>query len=114
MVGPAIYSPACMKQKVVEGTFNRECREIMDQNSLWAHIEFMNSLDSGQMKERYLRSHAVVSASNIENESNVVSEAKILGVPVVASFVGGLPNRIKHGYDGFCISLICHKCLHII
>lgn len=86
----------------------------MDQNSLWAHIEFMNSLDSGQMKERYLRSHAVVSASNIENESNVVSEAKILGVPVVASFVGGLPNRIKHGYDGFCISLICHKCLHII
>lgn len=74
-----------MKQKVVEGTFNRECREIMDQNSLWAHIEFMNSLDSGQMKERYLRSHAVVSASNIENESNVVSEAKILGVPVVAS-----------------------------
>ena len=101
VVGPAIYSPACMKQKVVEGTFNRECREIMDQNSLWAHIEFMNSLDSGQMKERYLRSHAVVSASNIENESNVVSEAKILGVPVVASFVGGLPNRIKHGYDGF-------------
>ncbi len=63
VVGPAIYSPACMKQKVVEGTFNRECREIMDQNSLWAHIEFMNSLDSGQMKERYLRSHAVVSAS---------------------------------------------------
>lgn len=66
------------------------------------------------MKERYLKSHAVISASNIENESNVVSEAKILGVPVVASFVGGLPNRINTDMMAFCISLIYQKCWHII
>lgn len=101
IVGTAIYKPSNMKQRFVEGTYNRECREIMDKNDLWKHIEFLQSLNSKQMKERYLKSHAVISASNIENESNVVSEAKILGVPVVASFVGGLPNRIKHGYDGF-------------
>lgn len=101
VVGPTILRPVNLKQRFVESTYNRECRELIEKNHLWEHIEFMHQLNAEQMKERYLKSHVVVSASNIENESNVVSEAKILGVPVVASFVGGLANRIKHGYDGF-------------
>ena len=37
----------------------------------------------------------------IENESNSLSEAKIMGVPSVASYVGGVTDRIEHGKDGF-------------
>lgn len=114
IVGTAIYKPSNMKQRFVEGTYNRECREIMDKNDLWKHIEFLQSLNSKQMKERYLKSHAVISASNIENESNVVSEAKILGVPVVLRLWEGCQIVLNTDMMAFCISLIYQKCWHII
>lgn len=74
-------------------------REICERH-LEDNILFLGSLSATQMKERYLKSNVVVSASTIENESNTVSEAKILGVPVVASYVGGVTDRIDHMVDG--------------
>jgi len=58
-------------------------------------------LDEAEMVNRYLQSHVFVSASTVENESNSLSEAKALGVPVVASYVGGVIDRIEHGSTGF-------------
>lgn len=100
VIGNSIHYPKTFKQRIVESSYNRLLREYVEDNGLKDHITFVGTLSPEQMKEQYLRSHCVVSASVIENESNVVSEAKILGVPVVSSFVGGLPNRITHGVDG--------------
>ena len=88
-------------QRFTEGSYNKLIRETVEKLGLANHITALSTLDSKQMEQLYLQTHVVVSASVIENESNVVSEAKLLGVPVVASFVGGLPNRITHGYDGY-------------
>lgn len=41
------------------------------------------------MIESYKRAHAYVSASSMENESNSLSEAKMLGMPVISSYAGG-------------------------
>ena len=65
------------------------------------NIEFLGSLSEKQICNRFLNTHVYVSSSSIENESNSLSEAKILGVPCVASYVGGVTNRIDHGVDGF-------------
>ena len=65
------------------------------------HVRFVGVLDQAQMVRRYLRSHVFVSASTVENESNSLSEAKLLGVPVVASYVGGVVDRVQHGTTGF-------------
>ena len=62
---------------------------------------FAGILDEKQISERYLRSNVFVSPSIVENESNSLSEAKIMGVPSVASYVGGVTDRIEHGKDGF-------------
>ncbi len=53
------------------------------------------------MAEQYLKAHVHVVASFIENSSNSLGEAMILGVPCVASDVGGTKNMIKHGEEGF-------------
>jgi glycosyltransferase involved in cell wall biosynthesis len=53
------------------------------------------------MCKRFLKTHVFVSPSTIENESNSLSEAKILGTPCVASYVGGVTDRLEHGIDGF-------------
>lgn len=75
-------------------------REIK-QNDLTEHIKFMGLLDCEQMKTEYLNANVFVLPSVIENESNTLSEAKMLGVPCVASYVGGALNRIEHGVDGY-------------
>lgn len=65
------------------------------------HVQFLGALNEQAMRDRYLKTHAFVSCSSVENSSNSVSEAKILGLPVVASYVGGIPDLVEHGETGF-------------
>jgi glycosyltransferase involved in cell wall biosynthesis len=52
------------------------------------------------MVEQYLRARIFVSPSIIENSSNSVCEAQLLGTPVIASNVGGMMNLIEHRRTG--------------
>lgn len=63
-------------------------------------IFFVGEINAKEMAERYLKAHVFVSPSVIENSPNSVSEAKILGVPCISSYVGGVPARVTHGKDG--------------
>lgn len=64
-------------------------------------IEFSGPLNEIQMRDMYLRSHVFVSSSNIENSPNSLGEAMILGMPCISSFVGGVPDMLEHGKEGF-------------
>ncbi|NUL48315.1 glycosyltransferase [Cellulosimicrobium funkei] len=64
-------------------------------------VEFIGYKSENEMREEFLRANLFVSASVIENESNSLSEAMALGVPSVASYVGGVPDRIEHGKTGY-------------
>lgn len=64
-------------------------------------IHFVGKQNAEGMKKQYLRANAYVSASIIENESNSLSEAMLMGTPSVASYVGGVVCRIDDGVDGF-------------
>jgi glycosyltransferase involved in cell wall biosynthesis len=60
------------------------------------NIEFVGNLSENEMATRMIKSHCAVSASTIENESNFISEAMLMGVPVISSFVGGVTSRLEH------------------
>ena len=68
---------------------------------LFDNIEFTGLLNQDEIAKRYLKSNVFVLSSYTENESNSLSEAKILGVPSVCSYVGGVTQRVHHGEDGF-------------
>lgn len=101
VIGPDLFYPCSLKGCFVESSYNRYIRKMIFENCLENHITFLGTLTASQMYKTYMKAHVFVSASQIENESNTISEAKILGVPCVSSFVGGLSNRITHGKDGF-------------
>ena len=47
------------------------------------------------MKQEYLRCNVFVCPSSIENSPNSLGEAQILGVPCIASYVGGIPDMMR-------------------
>lgn len=75
-------------------------RQLIKRNGLEGRVRFIGRQDRDEMCRRYLESNVFISASTTENESNSLGEAKLLGMPVIASFVGGVCNRIKHREDG--------------
>ena len=90
-----------IKEKLKLTAYGKYIKKLIKKYSLNDYVTFCGSLDEEQMCERYLRSHVFVSASSIENSSNSVCEAMILGMPVVSSDVGGVKNLLEHGKEGF-------------
>lgn len=96
--------------------YSRIIKALIHNLKLEGHVFFTGRLDAQQMKEQFLRSNVFVSPSTIENSSNSIAEAQLLGVPCVASCVGGIPDmipdrecgRIYRFEDVFCLSrLVC-------
>ncbi len=58
------------------------------------HLVFTGNLNEKMMCERFLKSNVFVSPSSIENSPNSLGEAQMLGVPCIASYVGGVANMI--------------------
>jgi glycosyltransferase involved in cell wall biosynthesis len=90
-----------IKDKLRISSYGKYLRGLIKKLGLKENVIFTGVLDEKTMCDRLLKSNVFVSPSTIENESNSLSEAKIMGVPCVASYVGGVTDRIEHGVDGF-------------
>ena len=58
------------------------------------------SLNASELSDAMCESSALVCAGYIDNSPNLVCEAQMLGLPVIASYVGGVPSLIEHGSTG--------------
>lgn len=63
-------------------------------------VEFTGYLDAGAMADELRRAHVFVISSYVENSPNSLAEAMLLGMPCVASFVGGIPSMVEDGRTG--------------
>ena len=80
--------------------FGKYIRSLMKINGLTDKIIFMGKLAEKEMCERYLASHVFACPSSIENSPNSLGEAQMLGVPCIASYVGGIPDMIEDNENG--------------
>ena len=81
-------------------TVARRMFRMVDQLGLSAQVEFLGQLDSTQIVDELKRARVFVLPSFIENGSNSLAEAQLVGTPVVSSFVGGLPESVAEGETG--------------
>ena len=92
-------------------------RKLIKNNHLKDHVIFTGSLDSDGMRKEYLLSNVFVCPSSIENSSNSLGEAQLLGVPVIASYVGGIPDMMQgdeaHLYRFEEIEMLAYKICEI-
>lgn len=81
--------------------YGKYIRDLIDRLQLRENVIFTGLLNSKEMCDRYLRSNVFVSASSIENSPNSLGEAMLLGLPCVASDVGGVADMLTHREEGF-------------
>lgn len=65
------------------------------------NFRFLGPLDASGMKAAMLSADVCICPSALENSSNSIGEAQLLGVPVIASRRGGTPSVVKDGKSGF-------------
>jgi len=99
--GKDIFTKKTIKDKFLFTYYAKFINNKIKKLKLQDHIIFTGPLDEHAMCERYLKSHVFICPSALENSPNSLGEAMILGVPSIASFVGGVPDLLAHKEEGY-------------
>lgn len=70
---------------------------------IFGEINFCGNLNAEQLMNELLKSHALLHPSLCDTSPNSICEAMILGMPVVATNVGGIPSLIEDRKTGFLV-----------
>lgn len=100
IAGSNIIRNQGFKEKLRQGTYAKILDKIINKYNLSDNISFTGILNEEKMVQEYLDANVFVCASSIENSSNSIGEAQILGVPCVCSYVGGTPSIVEDGQTG--------------
>ena len=91
-----------MTDRIRRTTYARFLMKRMKQLNIAVNrVHFTGPLNAEEMVEQYLSCHVFVLPSAIENSPNSLGEAMRLGVPCVASCVGGVQDMLRDRVDGF-------------
>lgn len=102
VAGADMFDSSTMIKRIKRSTYAKYLLNLVKKFKINKNcIKFVGYLNSEQMMHYYLKSNVFVLPSVIENSPNSLGEAMMLGVPSVASRVGGVPDMIENGTDGF-------------
>jgi L-malate glycosyltransferase len=100
VAGYSIINTTTFIDKVKINGYGSYIIKILNTLKLKKNILFTGLLSEEDMIKEYLNAHVFICPSIIENSPNSLGEAQILGVPIIASYVGGIPDMIIHEETG--------------
>lgn len=81
--------------------YTKYIEKILREYRLADHVVWLGHLPQEKLAAEYVRRRVFVMPSAIENHSSSLKEAMIVGMPCVASAVGGIPEYVRDGESGF-------------
>lgn len=66
-------------------------------------IVFLGATKTTDLINRMLESNIYIHPSHIENSSNSICEAMVLGLPVIATYAGGTPSLLTDKHEGVLV-----------
>jgi len=100
VAGHNIVNPATFLGKIKRSSYGAYLFRLVKKLNLHDQIQFTEPLTEEKMIAEYLGAHLFICPSSIENSPNSLGEAQLLGVPSIASYVGGVPDMVLHGETG--------------
>lgn len=101
MSGTNVMKNTTFKEKLLQPGYVKYLFKKIQEYKLGDCIHYTGVLNANQIVDELKKSHVMVLPSAIENSPNSLSEAQLIGIPCVASHVGGVPEMMKDGIDGF-------------
>lgn len=95
-----------MKEKFHLDSYRLYLHQLIRQLHLEGYLTFCGTLDAEQMRDHLLSANAFVSPSVLENSSNSIGEAMLVGTPVIASDTGGTCSMIPDSSCGLLYPLL--------
>jgi len=77
--------------------YRRELEGLLDHHGLRHRVQLLGAVPAGRIRQELDRSHAFVLASHAEPLGVAIMEAMCMGVPVVATAAGGVPELVLEG-----------------
>lgn len=100
VAGANIVKSKTIKEKLRITSYGKYIKQLITKYNLVDQVTFTGSLNENKMIQEYLNSAMFICPSSIENSPNSVGEAQLLGVPVIASYVGGVSDMVSHEETG--------------
>lgn len=89
-----------LSEKLRITSYGKYINNLINSYDLSLNVEFIGPINAEEMVSEYQNANVFVCPSSIENSPNSVGEAQIIGTPVIASYVGGIPDMVTHGESG--------------
>jgi glycosyltransferase involved in cell wall biosynthesis len=99
--GNNIIKTLSLKDKIRLTGYGKYIKRLISNNALEKNILFLGTLTEEEIIKEYLSANLFICPSSIENSPNSLGEAQILGVPLIAAYVGGIPDMVDDGKTGF-------------
>lgn len=88
------------KRRLRQHGYTKYLSGLIKEYDLSEQVRFTGLLNETEIVREYLNANCFVQTSAIENSSNSLGEAMSLGMPVIASFVGGTGDFLNHKQNG--------------
>lgn len=90
-----------IRRRLMRTGHGRYLQKLMGKYGVTEYIDFIGPQNAEAMKRELLDANVFILPSSIENSSNALGEAQLLGVPCVASRVGGTETIIPNPQCGY-------------
>lgn len=101
IAGKNVVGKLSMKERLKLSGYDNYLRNLISKLGLSDNITFLGHLNEEEMKREFLNCNVFVLGSSIENSPNSLGEAQLLGVPVIASYVGGTCDMMPDGLQDY-------------
>lgn len=99
--GYNILENSTLKSKIKRSGYAKYIQKLIKKYKLEENIIFTGLLSEEQMIEKLVKTHVFVLPSTIENSSNSLGEAMLIGMPCVATNTGGTMDILEHKKEGY-------------
>lgn len=100
VAGNNFIDTSSLRSRLRRTTYASYIHSLIEKYHLREKFHFTGMIDAEQMAEQFRQAHLFVCPSSIENSPNSLGEAQLIGCPVVASYVGGVPDMVEHEKTG--------------
>jgi glycosyltransferase involved in cell wall biosynthesis len=84
------------------GEDGEKLKEAVDKKNIYSNVFFLGKVEN--VNEYLSKTFMYLHAALIENFSVALLEAQSFGIPIIAPPVGGIPELVKDGFNGYLLN----------